>query len=165
MPAHTRVSTSFAGTEKLSAAFENSALRMTMIRKMNTPHSTPDSRPFLRCLFPQTYPPAYAPIPSAAVDITDSIRSVASILVITYAKASTATNIAPHPTQAEIAVDDSKESFLPPKSLLFFISAPPHTKFPRKIIFTATNNKNTKQKGRIKNYPSFVSNIYFASPS
>lgn len=90
-----------------------------MIRKMNTPHSTPDSRPFLRCLFPQTYPPAYAPIPSAAVDITDSIRSVASILVITYAKASTATNIAPHPTQADNAVDDSTDSFLPPKSLLF----------------------------------------------
>ena len=114
---------------------------------MNTPHSTPDSRPFLRCLFPQTYPPAYAPIPSAAVDITDSIRSVASILVITYAKASTATNIAPHPTQAEIAVDDSTESFLPPKSLLFFISAPPHTKFPREIIFKATDNKNTKRDG------------------
>lgn len=90
-----------------------------MIRKMNTPHSTPDSRPFLRCLFPQTYPPAYAPIPSAAVDITDSIRSVASILVITYAKASTATNIAPHPTQAEIAVDDSTESFLAPKACYF----------------------------------------------
>ena len=147
MPAHTRVSTSFAGTEKLSAAFENSALRMTMIRKMNTPHSTPDSRPFLRCLFPQTYPPAYAPIPSAAVDITDSIRSVASILVITYAKASTATNIAPHPTQADNAVDDSTDSFLPQKSLLFFISAPPHTKFPREIIFKATDNKNTKRDG------------------
>ena len=106
---------------------------MTMIRKMNTPHSTPDSRPFLRCLFPQTYPPAYAPIPSAAVDITDSIRSVASILVITYAKASTATNIAPHPTQAEIAVDDSTESFLPPKSLLFFISAPPTLNILKKL--------------------------------
>ena len=127
-----------------------------MIRKMNTPHSTPDSKPFLRCLFPQTYPPAYAPIPSAAVDITDSIRSVASIwgkyispyaLFKTYAKASTATNIVPHPTQAEIAVDDSTESFLPPKSLLFFISAPPYTKFPRKIIFKATDNKNTKRDG------------------
>ena len=90
-----------------------------MIRKMNTPHSTPDSRPFLRCLFPQTYPPAYAPIPSAAVDITDSIRSVASILVITYAKASTATNIAPHPTQADNAVDDSTDSFLPQKVCCF----------------------------------------------
>ena len=75
------------------------------------------------------------------------VRSVASILVITYAKASTATNIAPHPTQAEIAVDDSTESFLPPKNLLFFISAPPHTKFPREIIFKATDNKNTKRDG------------------
>ena len=33
------------------------------------------------------------------------------------------------------------------KSLLFFISAPPYTKFPRKIIFKATDNKNTKRDG------------------